>query len=140
MESAPIIDDDVLLDVLRSCCNHSTSATIVSSADNSVLSAAFSSLSQDSLTLDLHDADRQIHVDCPCYVAFFLEQARFLFTTTILDQPTPSQITVALPTQMSMERRTSLRVPVDSRLRVTLTNGDDLAPTSGRWVRCCTKW
>ncbi len=128
MESAPIIDDDEMLDVLRTCCARSTSATIVSNTDTSILSATFSSLSRDSLTLDLHDAVDQIRVDCPCYLAFVYEQARYLFTTTILDQPAPSRITLAMPNQMSMERRTSLRVPVDSRLRVTLMKGDDLLP------------
>ncbi len=82
MESTPIIDDDEMLDVLRTCCARSTSATIVSNADPSVLSATFSSLSQDALTLGLHDTDRQIRIACPCYIAFFCEQARYLFTTT----------------------------------------------------------
>ncbi len=126
MESTPIIDDDEMHDVLRTCCARSTSATIVSNADPSVLSATFSSLSQDALTLGLHDTDRQIRIACPCYIAFFCEQARYLFTTTILDRPAPSQITLAMPNQLTMERRSSVRVSVHSRLRVTMTRGDDL--------------
>ncbi len=128
VESAPIIYDDEMLDVLRTCCARSISAQIVSHANTSVLSATFSSLSQDSLTFDLHDTGGQVGADCSCYVAFFQGRARYLFTTRILDQEVPSQFTLAMPHQMTVERRTSLRVAVDSRLRVTVTKGDHLLP------------
>lgn len=124
MASVPIVSGEEMLDVLRTCCSRGTPATIGSNADLRILAATFSNFSQDSVTLDLQEELGEFRVDCPCYAVFFQEQASHLITTPKLEQPAPFQLVLPVPEQISMERRLSLRVPVDGELHVTVTRGD----------------
>jgi hypothetical protein len=94
-------------------------------ADSNVFSAAFSSCSPTSVKFDL-----QGEATCPfpdsgtCSVFFCKCAATYHFMAPILQELGSSQVVLALPTQIAVERRTSLRVPMNAGLRVQVKTDD----------------
>jgi hypothetical protein len=140
MESSQVLQGERLRLVLRVSCLRASPATVQLGADSEAQLANFVSLSQDSVTLDLRDAaQRSVPAGSTCYVSFCYGCSVHVFASAVLDRAT-TQIVLAMPKQIVMERRLSLRklVTSDSELQVMVTTGGgrvvpavprDLSPT-----------
>ena len=119
MERTPIIQQDDVPAVLEGYCLRSTPATVRPMADNTVFSAVFSSCSPTSVEFEL-----QGELTCAfpgsgtCSVFFCNGAAAYHFMAPVLQEVESSQVVLALPNQIAVERRTSLRVPTNAGLCV----------------------
>ncbi len=125
LEKTPIIRRVDALPVLRRHCLRSTPATVRPMADNTVFSATFSSCSTTAVKLDL---EGRTPVAFPtsgmCSVVFCHGVTTYHFMASVLEPSSTAQAVLAIPTQIAVERRSSLRVPIKAGLHIELKTGD----------------
>ena len=124
MSTPQILQADEMKSLLSACCKRGTPVTIRSMVDQTVHSANFQELNGDALCLHL-----QTGPGCTppqsglCCVIFCRDRKTYLFTTLVRQSESPSMthVELELPAEMTMERRASIRVPLDGGLRVSVS-------------------
>lgn len=114
-----------LLSVLEACCQRSTQLTIRTLLDNQVYEATFAGISRNEVKFDLREDDAATFPGSGlCCVVFCQDFNSNVFMTSVIDRRSNLQVCVSMPSEITVERRSSLRVPLDFGLRAAVKTHD----------------
>ena len=119
------IQHDELLSVLETCCHRSALLTIRSLQDNQVYEATVAGVSRNKVMLDLReDVAAAFPKSSLCCVVFCQDFNTYVFMTSVMDRRSNLQVGMSMPSEMTVERRSSVRIPIDFGLTAAVKTDD----------------